>query len=57
MKKIVVGIIDTGLDTKCECFLGTKYEGCSIKQDGSISLLKSDYEDKMDMERHVRQSL
>lgn len=46
MKKIVVGIIDTGLDTKCECFLGTKYEGCSIKQDGSISLLKSDYEDK-----------
>ena len=43
---IVVGIIDTGLDTKCKYFLRTNYEACSVKQDGNVSLLKSDYEDK-----------
>lgn len=46
MKRIVVGIIDTGLDTKCKYFLRTNYEACSVKQDGNVSLLKSDYEDK-----------
>lgn len=45
-KEIVVGIIDTGLDTKCKYFLRTNYEACSVKQDGNVSLLKSDYEDK-----------
>lgn len=46
MKRIVVGIIDTGLDTKCKYFLRTNYEACSVKQDGNVSLLKSYYEDK-----------